>query len=164
MEHDRLVQITCTVNGEEKTFEAPGQMSALEAIRDILGLTGSKEGCGEGECGACTIEVDGQAVNACLLFAAQLDGTRVLTVEGLQREDGLHPIQEALLDHHGVQCGFCTPGILMSTHALMGETNAPSDEEITQALAGNLCRCTGYRQIFSSVKAALDSTKESRHD
>ena len=108
-----------TLNGEEKSLEIEAEISALEFIRDILDLKGTKEGCGIGECGACTIIVDGKAVNACLMFASQLDGRTVLTVEGLGRGDALHPIQQSFVDHHAVQCGFCTPGILMSTHALL---------------------------------------------
>lgn len=164
-----------------KTVEAdiPAEMTALAVIRDVMGQTGTKEGCGVGECGACTIVVDGRAVNACLMAGAQLDDTEVLTVEGLALESGaedvtdksaavdstadtapLHRIQEAFLENHGVQCGFCTPGILMSTHALLRENPDPNDGQIKKALAGNICRCTGYQQIFASVKAACAGTTE----
>ena len=148
------IDIKFIMNGQEASLCIPPDMTALQAIRDVMGLKGTKEGCGIGECGACTIEVDGKAINACLMFAVQLDGREVMTVEGLEKEDRLHPLQEKFLDNHAVQCGFCTPGILMSTHALLNENLAPDDDEIKDAVAGNLCRCTGYQQIFSSIKAA----------
>ena len=161
------VHIEFTLNRAPVSVDIPAQMTALAVIRELLGLTGTKEGCGVGECGACTIEVDGKAVNACLMLGAQLDSTTVLTVEGLALEsvdsgnEGMHRIQDAFLENHGVQCGFCTPGILMSTHALLNETDAPDDGQIKKAIAGNICRCTGYQQIFSSVKAACNGeTKE----
>ena len=161
------IHIRFTLNRELVEADIPADITALTVIRDIMGLTGTKEGCGVGECGACTIEVDGQAVNACLMHGAQLDNTEVLTVEGLAHESGasdtdttpLHRIQEAFLDNHGVQCGFCTPGILMSTHALLNENPSPNDGQIKKALAGNICRCTGYQQIFESVKAACGTGK-----
>lgn len=156
----KKVHIEFTINSEKKAASVPSGMSALAVIRDILGLTGTKEGCGVGECGACTIEVDGQAVNSCLMFGAQLDGCNVLTVEGLEKEGQLHRIQKKFLDNHAVQCGFCTPGFLMSTHALFEENANPDDEEISRAIAGNICRCTGYQQIFSSIKAACSNKTE----
>jgi carbon-monoxide dehydrogenase small subunit len=142
------------LNGEEKSLDIEAGISALELIRDILELKGTKEGCGIGECGACTIVVDGKAVNACLMFAAQLDGRDVLTVEGMANEDRLHPIQQSFIDRHAVQCGFCTPGILMSTHALLAENANPNRAEIVKAVAGNLCRCTGYQNIIGAIDAA----------
>ena len=145
-----------TLNGEEKSMDIESGISVLELIRDILDLKGTKEGCGIGECGACTIIVDGKAVNACLMFAAQLDGRSVLTVEGLGRGDTLHPIQQSFVDHHAVQCGFCTPGILMSTHALLEENPKPERNEIVKAISGNLCRCTGYQNIIGAIDAAAD--------
>jgi len=144
-----------TLNGEEKSLEIEPGISALELIRDVLDLKGTKEGCGIGECGACTIVVDGQAVNACLMFAAQLDGRDVLTVEGLSGEAELHPIQQSFAQQHAVQCGFCTPGILMSTHALLNETPNPNRAEIVKALSGNLCRCTGYQSIVAGIEDAV---------
>ena len=149
-------QLRFTINGEEKSLDIEAGISALELIRDILELKGTKEGCGIGECGACTIVVDGKAVNACLMFAAQLDGRDVLTVEGLGNEDGLHPIHQSFIDHHAVQCGFCTPGILMSTRALLAENANPNRAEIVKAVAGNLCRCTGYQSIIGAIDAAAD--------
>jgi carbon-monoxide dehydrogenase small subunit len=150
------VSIRFTINDEEKQLEIPAGISALALIRDVLRLKGTKEGCGIGECGACTIEVDGKAVNACLMFAAQLDGRRVLTVEGLGRGEALHPIQEAFIANTAVQCGFCTPGLLMSTHALLGQNSHPDPAEISRAVAGNLCRCTGYRSILAAVTDAAE--------
>lgn len=148
------IDIKFIMNGQETSLCIPPDMTALQAIRDVIGLKGTKEGCGIGECGACTIEVDGKAINACLMFAVQLDGREVMTVEGLDKVGHLHPLQEKFLENHAVQCGFCTPGILMSTHALLKENSAPDDDEIKDAVSGNLCRCTGYQQIFSSIKAA----------
>lgn len=148
------VHVQFVLNGKKTVADILPNVSALQVIREEIGLKGTKEGCGIGECGACTIEVDGRSVNACLMFGVQLDGCRVMTVEGLAEDDGLHRIQEKFLAHHAVQCGFCTPGLLMSTHALLGENPDPNDDEIIQAVAGNLCRCTGYQQIFSSIRAA----------
>ena len=148
------VTVAFTLNGKKTVKDILPEQSALQVIRDELGMKGTKEGCGIGECGACTIEVNGQAVNACLMFGVQLDGCRVMTVEGLAEAGRLHPVQEKFLEGHAVQCGFCTPGLLMSTHALLGENPAPDDEQIVQAISGNICRCTGYQQIFSSVRAA----------
>jgi carbon-monoxide dehydrogenase small subunit len=142
------------LNGEENSLDIEAGISALELIRDIFELKGTKEGCGIGECGACTVVVDGKAVNACLMFAAQLDGRDVLTVEGMGNEDRLHPIQQSFIDRHAVQCGFCTPGILMSTHALLAENANPNRAEIVKAVAGNLCRCTGYQNIIGAIDAA----------
>ena len=147
-------QLCFMINGEEKSLEIDPGITALELIRDILELKGTKEGCGIGECGACTIVIDGRAVNACLMFAAQLDGREVMTVEGLNREEELHPIQQSFADRHAVQCGFCTPGILMSTHALLTENPNPDRAQIVKAVAGNLCRCTGYRSIIDGIEDA----------
>jgi carbon-monoxide dehydrogenase small subunit len=156
----KTVHIAFTLNGQPRALDIPGAASALQVIRDVIGLTGTKEGCGIGECGACTIEVDGKAVNSCLLLGAQLDGAEVLTVEGLAPEGGLHPLQAAFLDKHGVQCGFCSPGLLMSTHALLKENPHPDRAEVSKAIAGNLCRCTGYQQIFASIAEAVRRTSE----
>jgi len=145
-----------TLNGEEKSLDIEPGISALELIRDILDLKGTKEGCGMGECGACTIIVDGKAVNACLMFAAQLDGRTVLTVEGLGRDEELHPIQQSFIEHHAVQCGFCTPGFLMSAHALLEENPKPERNEIVKAISGNLCRCTGYQNIITGIEDAAE--------
>ena len=142
------------LNGQSMKIDVPAGVTALELLRDVLELRGTKEGCGIGECGACTIQVDGKAVNSCLMLAAQLDGREVWTVEGLADGDNLHPIQAAFLDNHAVQCGFCTPGLLISTKALLEENPTPDRLTITKAVAGNLCRCTGYQQILNAIEEA----------
>ena len=149
-----VVRIQFVLNGQPRSAEFPADTTALRLIRDVLKLKGTKEGCGIGECGACTIIVDGRAVNSCLMLAAQLDGRAVETVEGLGTPEALHPIQVAFVDRHGVQCGFCTPGLLMSTKALLDENPSPSRADIARAISGNLCRCTGYHHIFASIEAA----------
>jgi carbon-monoxide dehydrogenase small subunit len=160
----KMISIHFTINGEMKKLEIPAGMTALELIRDRLELKGTKEGCGIGECGACTIIVDGRAVNACLMFAAQLDGRDISTVESLDQTGQLHPIQEAFAEQHAVQCGFCTPGLLMSTRALLNEQSNPGRSEIVKAISGNLCRCTGYHSIIAAVEkaASQQSKKKSR--
>jgi carbon-monoxide dehydrogenase small subunit len=152
----RRVPISFEVNGRPVSMDVEAGETALHAVRERLRLTGAKEGCGIGECGACTILVDGKAVHACLMLAAQLDGTSVQTVEGLAQGESLHPLQQAFLDHHAVQCGFCTPGLLMSAVALLEEHPRPDLKTISDGLSGNLCRCTGYRQIFEAVQAAAE--------
>ena len=156
----RRYHLCFSLNGEEKSLDIEPGISALELFRDVLGQKGTKEGCGIGECGACTVVVDGKAVNACLMFAAQLDGCEVLTVEGLSQDDTMHPIQRSFAEHHAVQCGFCTPGVLMSTQALLGENAQPSRKEIVKALAGNLCRCTGYQSIITGIEDAADRCRK----
>ena len=163
MEKNRY-RLRFTLNGEEKSLDIEPGISALELLRGILGLKGTKEGCGIGECGACTVVVDGKAVNACLMFAAQLDGRDVLTVEGLSRDGAMHPIQQSFAEHHAVQCGFCTPGILMSTYALFRENPQPDRKEIVKAVAGNLCRCTGYQSIISAIDDAAGRCMKDAED
>lgn len=150
------VLIQFTLNGQPETQEVTAGMSVLEMLRDLKGFTGTKEGCGIGECGACTIQVEGKAINSCLMPAAQLDNKEVWTIEGLGQNEELHPVQESFLDHHAVQCGFCTPGLVMSTKALIEENSAPDRKEIAHAVSGNLCRCTGYQQILSAVENAVE--------
>ncbi|MCP4577948.1 MAG: (2Fe-2S)-binding protein [Deltaproteobacteria bacterium] len=147
-----VVPIQFTLNGEETRISVGAHETALHVIRERLSLKGTKEGCGMGECGACTILVDGKNVNACLMAAPQLDGRKVMTVEGLGNEENLHPLQEALLDHHGVQCGFCTPGLLMSAQALIQKTPRPTHQQVVESISGNLCRCTGYQQIVTAIE------------
>jgi carbon-monoxide dehydrogenase small subunit len=149
-----MKQIKITVNGKTHELQVKPWETLLEVIRDDLGLTGTKEGCGLGECGACTVIMDGNTVNACLVLAPEADGKEVTTIEGLAQGDTLHPIQEAFMEQGGLQCGFCTPGILLSTKALLDENPTPTDEEMRRGLAGNFCRCTGYTKIFESIKAA----------
>lgn len=153
MAHGRT-HIQFTLNDEPVSLDFSSGITALTLIRDILQLKGTKEGCGIGECGACTIQVDGKAVNACLMFAAQLDGRDVKTVEGLQDGEDLHPLQESFLKHHAVQCGFCTPGMLMSAGALLEKTPNPDRAAVKGAIAGNLCRCTGYHHILQAIENA----------
>ena len=147
--------ISFIVNSRKMQFEVESNMRLIDLIRDLLGLTGTKEGCGEGECGACTVIVDGKAVNSCLYPALELEGRTLITIEGLLEEENKPSvIQKSFIDNGGIQCGFCSPGMIMSTKALLDKNNDPTDEEIRTALLGNLCRCTGYVQIVDSVKAA----------
>lgn len=148
-----IINFIC--NGERKKLDIEPDMRALDVLRETLGLTGTKEGCGRGECGACTVILNGKAVNSCLLYAAKLDGGEVRTIEGVKGIDGgLDPIQKAFLDEGAVQCGFCTPGMIMSTKALLEKNPDPSEKEIEEALSGNICRCTGYNKIVKAVKKA----------
>jgi len=145
------------VNGKDVTLEIEPDELLVEVLRDRLGLTGTKVGCEEGECGACTVLLDGKAVVSCLLPAMKAQGRKVETVEGLAAEGKLHPLQQAFIDCGAVQCGYCTPGMLMSAKALLDENPSPSEEEIREAISGNLCRCTGYRKIVEAIKAASSS-------
>ncbi len=140
------------LNGAPVTVEIEPNMRLLDVLRDKLYLTGTKEGCGVGECGACTVIVDGQAVNSCLVLAMTVEGKQVTTVEGLMQDGKLHPLQEAVLNHHALQCGFCTPGFLMSAKALLDRNPHPTREEIQEAISGNLCRCTGYEQLIEAIE------------
>jgi carbon-monoxide dehydrogenase small subunit len=150
-----LLEFTC--NGATVRLEVDGSIRALDLLRDQLGLTGTKEGCGRGECGACTILLDGVAVSSCLLYAAKLQGREVLTIEGLSQGNGLHALQEAFLEEGAVQCGYCTPGMILSAKALLDRRPDPGDEEIAEALSGNICRCTGYGKILKAVRRAARS-------
>jgi aerobic carbon-monoxide dehydrogenase small subunit len=156
------IPIEFTINGKKVTLEVEASETALKTIRDRLLLKGTKEGCGIGECGACTIVVDGKSVNACLMLAAQLHGREVMTVEGLADGDRLSPLQQSFLDRHAVQCGFCTPGFLMSSHALLNENPNPDRHEIIDAISGNLCRCTGYQQIVDSIEDAAERFRKGK--
>jgi aerobic carbon-monoxide dehydrogenase small subunit len=148
------VRIAVTVNGEEREADVwPGE-SLLYALRERLGLPGSKNACEQGECGSCSVLLDGKLVCACLVLAAQADGHEVVTVEGLAGDGGLHRVQEAFVEAGAVQCGFCTPGLVVATAALLEQQADPSDDEIREALSGNLCRCTGYQKIFDAVRIA----------
>jgi len=147
-------KVNVTVNGELEQVVVPSNMTLMRMLRESVALTGTKNGCSAGECGACTVLLNGEPVNSCMVLAAECDGAEVVTVEGLAGENRLDPIQEAIIQAGGVQCGFCTPGILISAHALLQRTPDPSDDEIRAALVGNLCRCTGYVRIIESVKEA----------
>jgi carbon-monoxide dehydrogenase small subunit len=148
------MKITITVNGKAKRFDVESNTLLLNLIRDDLAHTGTKYGCGIGECGACTVHLDGDAVLACMVLAVDADDRRVDTVEGLARDDKLHPIQQAYLDEGAVQCGFCTPGFIMATKALLAENPQPSEAEIRDYLNGCICRCTGYVNIIKAVQTA----------
>ena len=144
-----------TLNGEAVGIEVEPTWTLLYLVREVFELTGTKMGCGYGECGACTVIMDGQAVNACLIPVLEAEGKSVTTIEGLAQPDGqLHPLQKTFIEHGAVQCGFCTPGMIMSAKALLDENQSPTDEEIREGIAGNLCRCTGYVKIIEAVKAA----------
>jgi aerobic carbon-monoxide dehydrogenase small subunit len=148
----KQVTITATINKKRYQLEIKSNLTLLSLLREELGLTGTKCGCEVGECGACTVMLDGKAVNSCLVLAPQIDGKEILTVEGLARENQLHPLQESFLDHDAVHCGFCTPGMLMSAKELIDRNLNPTEEEIRTALSGNLCRCSGYQQIVEAVQ------------
>ena len=139
------------LNGESQAVEVTPMARLLDVLREELRATGSKEGCGEGECGACTVLIDGISVNSCLVPVAQVEGAQVTTVEGLERDDRLHPVQDAFLEHGGAQCGICTPGFLVAAAELLAADEKPSPDVVRDALAGNLCRCTGYQKIVDSV-------------
>lgn len=150
-------QIQFTLNGYEVSAEVESHKTLLQVLREEFEVTGPKEGCGAGECGACTVLVEGLAVNSCLYPAFEVEGKSVTTVEGLIGEGNkLHPIQEAFVEEGGIQCGFCTPGMIMSAKALLDENPDPSEEEIKRGISGNLCRCTGYIQIIDSIKRAAE--------
>jgi len=143
--------LTCMVNGEEVSALADTRDTLLDLLRDRLGLTGTKEGCGNGNCGTCTVLLDGAPVNACLVLALEAPGREITTIEGLSDGETLHPLQQALVQHGGTQCGFCTPGIVLSAKALLDANPKPTEEEIRRAIAGNLCRCTGYGKIVEAI-------------
>ncbi len=153
-------QIRVTVNGVVHEALVEPRMTLADFLRGELSLTGTHVGCEHGVCGACTVLLDGKSVRACLMLAVQADSAAITTVEGLGREDGLHPIQEAFIEEHGLQCGFCTPGFLLTVYELLGNSPDPSDEEIMDALGGQICRCTGYQSILASVRRAVAKLRE----
>ena len=146
--------ITLKVNGDAYNLTVDTRMTLLEAIREKIGLTGTKDGCGVGECGTCTVLMDGKPIYSCLMLAVEADGKEILTIEGLATPEGLHPIQKAFIEHGAVQCGFCTPGMILSAKALLDENPNPTKEEIKEAISGNLCRCTGYQKIIEAIEEA----------
>ncbi|MBC8450326.1 MAG: (2Fe-2S)-binding protein [Chloroflexi bacterium] len=154
--------ITVTVNGEPEYLTVPSHMTLLQMLREKLALTGTKNGCAAGECGACTVLLDGEPVNSCMMLAVEADGHAVTTVEGLSQDDLLTPLQEAFVAHNAVQCGFCTPGVLISAQALLQRNSHPTEAEAREALVGNLCRCTGYLRIVQAVQTAADRTRKER--
>ncbi len=143
--------MTLMVNDEIYEIEVPTNWTLLDVIREKCGLTGTKQGCGNGECGACTVLLDGEPVNSCLILALQADGKSVVTIEGLSKDGAIHPIQEAFIAHGAIQCGFCTPGMILSVKALLDRNPKPKEVEIREALTGNFCRCTGYQKIVEAV-------------
>ncbi|MEO3432965.1 (2Fe-2S)-binding protein [Inquilinus sp. CAU 1745] len=160
--HDRH-DLTVRINGEDHRL--PGldpRTTLLDLLREKLALTGTKKGCNFGECGACTVHLDGRRVNSCMVLAASTDGREVTTIEGLAKEGALHPVQQAFIDHDGFQCGFCTPGQVMSAVALIDEGHAGSDTEIREWMSGNLCRCSAYPQIVDAVRAAAGAGRNGR--
>ena len=148
------MRISFVLIGKKRTHDVDPARRLLDYLREDLHLTGTKEGCGEGECGACTVILNGRAVHACLTLPGQLDGSELLTIEGLEAEDGsLSPLQQSFADHGAIQCGFCTPGMVMSAQALLMENPHPDEAEIRNAIAGNICRCTGYREVIRAIQA-----------
>jgi aerobic carbon-monoxide dehydrogenase small subunit len=157
-----LVPLSFTVNGVSHSLDVRPTERLIDVIRDRIGLTGTKEGCSVGVCGACTVLVDGRVLSACLTLAYMVRDRQVLTIEGLAADGSLHPLQRAFITHGGFQCGFCTPGQILAAKALLDEHPAPSDAEITEAMLGNLCRCTGYYKIVESIKAAASELTSAR--
>jgi aerobic carbon-monoxide dehydrogenase small subunit len=151
------VQVSVTVNGAERTAEVEPRLLLVHFLRETLGLTGTHVGCDTSNCGACTVHLNGEAVKSCTLLAVQADGAEVKTIEGMGTEGSLHPLQEAFWEHHGLQCGYCTPGMIMAAADLLERNADPSEQEVREALAGNLCRCTGYHNIVKAVQAAAKS-------
>ena len=159
-----MKEIKFTLNGEPCEVLVKPWRTLLEMLREDLSLTGTKEGCGEGECGSCTVIMGGKTINSCLVLAVEADNQEILTIEGLAEGDTLHPIQEAFVNEAGMQCGFCTPGMIMSTKALLDQNPNPSEQEIRDGIAGNFCRCTGYTKIIESIQAASKMKKGVRND
>lgn len=154
------MKLNVKVNGMVYERDIAAELRLLDFLRDELGLKGTKEGCGEGECGACTVIIDGKAVDSCLVMALQCEGKEITTIEGVQRPDGLHPVQQAFLEVGAVQCGFCIPGMVLSAKALLDENTHPSGDQIKEAISGNLCRCTGYDKMFQAIEMAAKVMQE----
>ena len=156
----RSKPIKFVINGQSCEVQVKPWRTLLEMIREDLSLTGTKEGCGHGECGSCTVIMGGKTVNSCLVPALEADGQEIVTIEGLSEAGNLHPIQEAFVEHSGMQCGFCTPGMVISAKALLDRNPDPSEKQIREAIAGNFCRCTGYTKIVESISAAARALRE----
>ena len=154
-----MKEIKFTLNGNPYEVTVKPYRTLLELIREDLKLTGTKEGCSQGECGSCTVIMGGKTVNSCLVLAVEADNQEITTVEGLADDDRLHPVQEAFVTHAGMQCGFCTPGMIISVKAMLDKNPNPSEEEIREGIAGNFCRCTGYTKIFESIQSAAEAMK-----
>lgn len=155
-----MIEIQITINEKIYNIEINPNMRLLDLLRDKLGLIGTKEGCGEGECGACTVIMDGESVNSCMVMAFQANGSEILTIEGLEKDGELHPLQRAYMEEGSVQCGFCIPGMIMSTKALLDKNPEPSRDEIREGMSGNLCRCTGYNKAIDAAQKAITYLKE----
>ena len=156
----RSVELHFTLNGEAVNAAATSDMTLLTLLREVLHLTGTKEGCGEGECGACTVLVDGKNVNSCIFPALQVEGRSVLTIEGAEKDEKMRALQQCFLEHGAVQCGFCSPGMLLSAKALLDRTPHPTEAEIRRGLSGNLCRCTGYQQMVDAITEVASARNE----
>lgn len=154
------IAVSITVNGTVREIQTEPNKTLLTVLREDLGLTGTKDGCGEGECGACTVLLDGEPVNSCLVLCGQADRREVLTIEGLAQSTKLHPVQTAFVESGAVQCGFCTPGAILAAVALLRHTKSPTDQQIRQALVGNLCRCTGYMKMLDAVRLAAQEMRD----
>ena len=157
-----MKRITLKVNGENRELEIDINLRLIDLLRDELGLVGTKEGCGEGECGACTVIMDGETVNSCIVMAFQADGSEIITIEGLEKDGKLDPVQQAYIDIGAVQCGFCIPGMVLSTKALLEKNPNPDEEEIREGLSGNLCRCTGYNKMIDATNIAKGYLEEEK--
>ena len=156
------MSINCKINGKDAVLQGPSDRRVVDVLREDLGLTGTKEGCGAGECGACTILVDGEPRLSCLMMAAQLQDKSITTIEGIGEPEAFHPVQEAFIEQGAVQCGFCTPGMVLSAVHLLGRHSKPDRNQIRRELSGNLCRCTGYVKIVDAVEAAADAMAKAR--
>ena len=152
--------ITMNVNGREYEIAVAPNRTLTQALREELGLLGTKEGCGIGDCGACTVILDGRPVNSCLVLAVQANGSQVMTIEGVAEDQNLHPVQQAFVDHGAIQCGFCTPGMVLSAKSLLERNPHPTELEVREAISGNLCRCTGYQKIVEAVQDAAQTMKK----
>jgi carbon-monoxide dehydrogenase small subunit len=153
-------QVSITVNGKSYQNDVEPRTLLVHYLRDVLGLTGTHIGCDTSQCGACTVLIDGEAVKSCTVFAVQANGTKITTIEGLATDGQLHPVQEGFWEEHGLQCGFCTPGMVLTAKALLAENPDPTEGEIREAIAGNICRCTGYVFIVDAIRAAADAMRE----
>jgi len=151
------MEVTFIINGDKKTLNIDPSMTLIEILRKELKLTGTKEGCGKGECGSCTVIMNGKTVNSCLVLGSQIDGSEITTIEGLSKNGELHPLQKAFIEEGAVQCGFCIPGMIMSAKSLLDENPDPAEEEIREGISGNLCRCTGYYKIIKAIEKASSS-------
>ncbi|MBU5312750.1 (2Fe-2S)-binding protein [Tissierella carlieri] len=157
-----MVNISLKVNGEFCEISVDENLRLIDLLRDELGFVGTKEGCGEGECGACTVIMDGETVNSCLVMAFQANGSSIVTIEGLERNGKLHPVQQAYIDVGAVQCGFCIPGMVLSTKALLDKNPNPTRDEIREGISGNLCRCTGYNKMIDATERAIKYMEEEK--